>query len=215
MKKNFFLIINCLFSFCLLKQSIFLKADIDVTSYYDKKHGHFITKGRLKLDIPHSIISNIALDFKKYRLWVLNDINDEKGKKHDFLTRLRDINVYDKADRGKIKAEILYDLDLIFPFGKKGEKIIFILDNITIMNSLLRSYEIKIAESNFAMNSLNVKLDLKPISQKESEITFYCVVEMSSILNLFLSLKKYKKNIEWRLVKVIKNLGEYALEGKK
>ncbi len=197
------LILGFLLGICLASTA---QADeVKAHTWYDDDQDEFRTRGYVDLDLPLSTVTRVAAAFNDYRLWALHDINLKKnGDK--FITLLRDVRF--RPNRGKMGTfAVVYDLDLVWPFGSEGDEIQFALRTRRAHpDGGVDRLVLGLGEESSLLNSFYLELEATGDAQR-SRVSFYARVEILGFIDAFFSLGRYRRNIEYRIVKVVQNLG--------
>jgi len=179
--------------------------EVKAHTWYDDDYDEFRTRGHVDLDLPLSTVTRVAAAFDDYRLWALHDINLKKnGDK--FITLLRDVRF--RPNRGKMGAfEVTYDLDLVWPFGSEGDRILFALRTRRAHpDGGVDRLVVGLGEESSLLHNFYLELQATGDAQR-SRVSFYARVEILGVIDAFFSLGRYRRNIEYRIVKVVQNLG--------
>ncbi len=174
---------------------------------YNSQESLYITDGYIELDVPLKELASVASDFKSFDNWALFDINGTKEEPKDFISLIRSLQFIEKKNLGMFI--IGYDIDLIWPFGSTGNEIGFSIDQANYSNGQIKDLHIGIGGYSTIIKHFLLKLGVEGDKNK-SIIRFHCETRLASFIDLFLSLSVYKKNIEWRVIKVIKNLRNHV-----
>ena len=175
------------------------------TTYED---GVYTTRGRVVLDVPVATLTRVAGDFGAWRTWSLRGINGE-GTDLDFITLIRDVHWRPGGAAGRGAFDIEFDVDLVWPVGSEGNLIRFALEKQGHPGGDPRRgidhLQVGIWGGNVLISAFSLTLDATGDAHT-SEVRFSSKVGFASLINPFMTLARYKKNIEWRIVTVIQNL---------
>ena len=176
---------------------------------YDSDGDFFQTKGQVTVNVPYTILGQIAADFPRYRDWGMHEINKNKnGKKFSII--FRDV-VYLPGGRGGHGIfRIFFDLDWPWPFGAKNKRLDFaILQAVPNGRGGIKRLVIDIEEKGTLLKTF--ELDLWAIGDETtSSVKFKSKVKFNGLVDTFFSLSRFRENIEYRIVKVIQNLQREA-----
>jgi hypothetical protein len=177
-----------------------------VKTHYDDDIDAYVTQGVIKVGVPLDDLATMAAAFKTYRQWALLGIN-RNASGTPYMTILNRVTYHPDRPFGKGHFAILFDVDLIWPFGSDDNVVIFGITHATPRengpgigrlavtlhgdNSLLKRFEIDLTATG---------------DEKDSQVNFRGVVKLNSLVDAFFSLEGYRKNIEYRIIKVLKNL---------
>ena len=188
--------------------------DVETHTRYDEETSVYGTDGRVTLGVPIGDLARVAAGFSAYRTWALRGINGDDDNSRDFITLLRDVD-YRNGGRQRVGVfEIEFDVDLIWPFGSEGNVIAFdLVEARHVAGSKTNGVDrirVVLSTKSAVLETFSLTLEAKGKGE-ESEVRFTCRVKFVGLIDTFFSMKRYKKNIEWRIVKVVKNL-KYHLE---
>lgn len=176
---------------------------ITSSTQFDKKIDAYVTTGEVLSPIPVSHLATIANNFSNYNNWALKGINGGEGNPHKFLLQIREMTYIQREPWGRFQVN--YDIDLLWPLGRKGNLITFDIVDATYKEKMIKSLTIDLQEKSLFINTFRLHLEMDT-QQKQSRIRFHSTVKLASLIQLFFNLNNYKRNIEWRIIKVIKNL---------
>lgn len=180
---------------------------METTTYYDKDTDAYITTGTAKINGSIARLGMATSEYDKYRVWSLEGINGGASNPRRFISLIRDIQ-YRKAE-GKQYFDVTYDVDLIWPFGSTGNQLPFEITGEVWDGELLQRMVASLAADSFFIDRFDLSLELIEVAGS-SAVKFVCQMKLSPIVDAFFSLEKYRKNIEWRILRVIGNLQGYV-----
>ncbi|MBT7767381.1 MAG: hypothetical protein HN730_09500 [Bdellovibrionales bacterium] len=184
---------------------------INTDTYYDKEKQSFITEANFKVDLSHHALTRIVADFANYNRWALDRINGESNEKSNVLTHVNSVKYLPDEQWGSFLLN--FDLQLIWPLGHRGATINYQITNVKYSEDgkLLEKLTIALTEKNFTTREFILDLEFSPIDSRSGvEINFTCRTRLAAWLDIFFSLKRYRHDIEWRLVRVAENLQRVA-----
>lgn len=188
--------------------SVPLNAAVSTETIYDQNSDAYRTKGAVTIAVPHEIVSTIAASFDQYDQWSLDGTNGAPGNPRGFITLLRHITYVKDSNLGIF--DLTYDLDLPWPFRSSGNHIGFQINAASYdKQKRLKQLHFRLTEKNVAIDYFNVTLDIHSIGHS-AMIVFSCNVKFAYWLSVFFNVEGYKKNVEWRVIKVIENLQKRA-----
>jgi len=203
MKKLFVLLLAILY-FILPLMAI--QDDSIKTVFQD---GHFRTQYKTKVKASESIASNVANDLLKdfhnkpgnLFNWALKDLGLQDKKKYEILFIL-------KSSVTDPKTDITHgEFDIIIPYftSFKNVKVDAIVSRTNYING-----EMKVT-ANIIYSSLLLKYALGTVTivrQKNDELLFITNVSIKFgwFFNIFITKKRYKSIVEWRIKKFTENL---------
>lgn len=181
---------------------------LETSTFYDKQRDLYVTAGTALIDGTLAQLGYAAGDYSKYRDWSLAGINGDADNPRRFISLVQDIR-YRRGD-SKQYFDITYDIDLIWPFGSKGNQLPFEISGEEWDGKELRRMVASLAGDSFFIDRFDLSLELIKVSGS-SAVKFVCEMKLAPIIDAFFSLEKYRKNIEWRVLKVIRNLQGYVI----
>lgn len=181
---------------------------IETSTFYDREKDLYVTTGTALIDGTLAQLGYAAGDYSKYRDWSLAGINGDADNPRRFISLVQDIR-YRRVD-SKQYFDITYDIDLIWPFGSKGNQLPFEISGEVWDGKELRRMVASLAGGSFFIDRFDLSLELIKVSGS-SAVKFVCEMKLTPIIDVFFSLEKYVKNIEWRVLKVIRNLQGYVI----
>ena len=185
--------------------------DVETVTRYDDDTDTYSTDGVVRLSVGIHDVARVAAAFREYRRWSLKGINGDEDNSRDFITLLRDVRYKAGGPRRVGTFKVKFDVDLIWPFGSEGNFIDFALIESRPLKGApedaphIDRMTIRMAGESAVLDHFSLTLEASGDAQK-SEVRFECRVKFISILDTFFSMARYKKNIEWRIIKVVKNL---------
>ena len=159
----------------------------------------------MQIDVPLDRLCEVAGDFVSYGQWTLYSINNrpEGGR---FTILLKAVDYERTADSNHGVFNVKYDLDVIWPFGRTDQVIPFVIHKaVKRPEGGVDHLEIVLGNDSLLLDTFKVIL-LASGDAKKSVIRFKSEVAFASLVNPFFNLAGFRKNIEWRIVRVLKNL---------
>lgn len=181
---------------------------LETNTFYDRERDRYVTTGTALIDGTLAQLGYAAGDYSKYREWSLVGINGDTDNPRRFISLVQDIQY--RAIGSKQYFDITYDIDLIWPFGSKGNQLPFEISGEEWDGKELRRMVASLAGNSFFIDRFDLSLELIKVSES-SAVKFVCEMKLAPIVDAFFSLEKYRKNIEWRVLRVIKNLQSYVI----
>jgi hypothetical protein len=181
---------------------------IQTTTRYDDDRDEYITSGQIRLDVPFDTLTRVAGELSQYRHWALDGINGSGER--DFITLLRDIRFRPRGVVGLGIFTLHFDVDLVWPFGSKNNLIHFkVAQYVHAPGGGAQELRVILYGENVMIDDFRVRLYARP-DGAGSLVKFHSVTRFDSFFDTFLSMARYKRNVEWRIVKVIKNLKKHV-----
>jgi len=189
----------------------------NIETSYEKSSSSYRTLGRVTLSVPIQAATHVIKDFSTYGEWALRGMNGEENNPRGFIALLREMrlqarpNEFDSTSDGITQFEVLFDIDLVWPFGSRGNRIALVLDSFLEDQGQIRSFRLLLPDKNLILDQFLVQFD---VDNRESgvEVTFECRTRFASWIDVFFNVHRYKQNIEWRLLRLIQNLSERTEE---
>ena len=76
---------------------------------------------------------------------------------------------------------------------------------------LFHTAALQIADSSLVIQRFDLEIRLEPGSSNAStDLHFTCHFALASLFDVFFSLKRYRYNVEWRILQIIRNLNHFA-----
>lgn len=172
---------------------------------YDDDTDTYITKGRVEIDVPFAQVVQVAGAFTRYRDWALRGINRRPGGK-TFITQLHDVLYHPGGAKGRGVFDVVYDVDLVWPFDSEGEVIRFAVTEVVRPPSGgVQRLAVRLGGDSLLIERFS--LVLWAIDRGDgSTVRFESRTRFVGLVDTFFTLSVYRRNIEWRIGKVIRNL---------
>ncbi len=177
--------------------------------FYAKRlpDGRYFTRGVVPLSLPPAKVSAILADFSHYSRWALKGLDgkDPVSRKHIGIFKKV---VYKKQER---KVILIYDINLIWPFGSKNNEFPLDIVAMTYEHGRLKSYTLSYTKSGPTINSMRITLTI--LDRKDSSaIDISCTTDFTWLIDPFMNVAQYKVSIGGRIMLLGKNIE--ALAGK-
>jgi hypothetical protein len=183
-----------------------LSAYMEPLTVYTKDR-YFVTTG--EINFTHSIdeVSITLLKYNDYSRWAFVGMDGVDKESEGLLAYFTDI-VYSVEEN---LFFVTFDINLIWPFGRKGRVLKFEphqkydgdgnLESITLI-PLLGTKMVEEAEMVFHLQE----------QRSGTSLYYESKIKLTKFLDFFFSLRSYKKNFEWYVYKMSDNLYEYMRE---
>ena len=178
---------------------------LSVNTSYETKRDVFITIGHVTMPCGLEPLTELAARFESYRDWALRGIN-KKASGKAFIIKLLDVAHRPGTPGPQGHFAITFDVDLSWPFRERGSTIKFGVDRV-------RRYKQngidRMSVSLFGVNRLIKRFELELAAdgdQVSSRLAFKAVVKLHPVVDTFFPIGVYRKNIEYRIAKVVLNL---------
>ena len=188
-------------SFLLSLASISLYAVNAETIYDDKRF--YITSGTVSMEIPLRELSEVLSRFQGYRDWALKGIDGKDPRSRKFIGIMSDL-IYEEENH---KFVMVVDINLFWPFGSKGNKIYFDIITHYSSSGLLDMIEFNLSKATILVSRATLRLELYD-NLTESRVNFQSKIKIAWFIDMFYTLKGFKKNFEVRIICIMRNLRE-------
>ncbi len=179
--------------------------EVNARTVYDDDEDVFITSGWVGLEVPLPVLARVAGDFATYGDWSLRGINRKaSGKK--FITLLNAVRFLPGGAGGRGAFDVHFDIDLVWPFGSTDNIIRFgIKQARTLPGGGVDRLEVTLHGENTLLDDFHLVLEATG-DDKVSIVRFRSRVKVDGFFDTFFTLDTYRRNVEYRIVKVIENL---------
>ena len=181
---------------------------INAETIYNKDH-YYITSGLVYLDIPAKELSDIITDYAGYRNWALKGIDGKDPRSKKFNIILADI-IFQEISQNFM---LLFDLNLVWPFGSKGNKVYFDIIKDFTSTGIIKTIEYRLSKPTPLVPWASLSIEVFE-HLSECKIYFKCKIKLAWFVDIFFTLKGYKKNIEMRIIQIIRNLKRFQNKDK-
>ncbi len=164
------------------------------------KNQLYVTRGFLSLPIAFSALREILDDYSTYREWALEGMDGKDPVSKKFIGIFSDI-IYLPEQHF---FEVVFDVNLPWPFGSKGNKIQFKIKEEQ-NDEKAKRMTLVMATTSFAVEHASLSFEAYGLSGG-SVLIFTARLKFSSLIGLFFNIDSYKKNVEWRIGRMVKNL---------
>ncbi len=166
---------------------------------------YFVTFGEMDFEKPIDEVATILLKYNDYSNWALNGMQGIDKESEGLIIYFTEID-YSPEQEVFI---ISFDVNLIWPFGSKGNRID--LKAVQNFNEYGELISITLTpQINFKMvKEVLMEISLRNNENSITSISYLTQIKLAGLLDLFFSLKSYKKNIEWYILKLTNNLSLY------
>lgn len=186
---------------------LFLFAEVDPHTVYTKDR-FFVTTGEIDLQKSIDEVSIALLKYNEYSQWALNGMQGIDKESEGLIAYFTEINYLAESNL----FLITFDLNLIWPFGRKGVELKFSPHQEYSETGQLKSIKMNPLLGTKLVQEANLEFSLKE-DRNGVSIVYNSRIKLSEFVDFFFSLRSYKKNFEWYVYKVADNLSLY-LEGK-
>lgn len=171
--------------------------------FYAKRlpNGSYYTRGIVPVALPAAETAAVFADFGHYSRWALKGLDgkDPVSRKH--------IGIFKRIvyDREKQKVILIYDINLIWPFGSKDNEFPLDIGSLRYEKDRLKSFTLSFTESGPTIKSMHVKISI--IGGKDSSaLDISCTIDFTWLIDPIMNVKKYKNSISGRIMILVKNI---------
>lgn len=203
-----FLVFSCC-QYAHAQQQAF-KRSVEVESNYNSRNSSYQTKGKVVIPSSYRVVGKVGRKFDAYRNWALKNINGGPGNPKGFISILKDLR-YNEAKKYFL---VIYDVDLVFPFGRSDRELNFRVLNLKESQGVLSGYSIGLDETSAVISDFSLKIKLGPAGKGQTVVEFESFFKLRWVFNQFFNLEKYKENVEFRILTIIENLKNHTKKAK-
>jgi len=195
-----------IFTVLLLCTPVFLFAFMEPLTVYTEDR-FFVTTGEIQFTHTLEEVSITLLKYNDFSRWAFKGMDGVDKESEGLIAYFTDID-YSPAEN---LFFVTFDINLIWPFGRKGHVMKFqprqryndmgCLESITLI-PILGSKFVEEADMVFFLREEGAGTSLSYKSR----------IKLTKFLDFFFSLRSYKKNFEWYVYKMSDNLYEYMQE---
>lgn len=168
------------------------------------KDRYFVTTGELDFPLDAGDVAMALLKYNDYDHWALKGMQGVDKESEGLIVYFTGIDY--SASEGVFL--ISFDINLIWPFGRKG--LVMAMRPVQKFNSQgnLQSITLIPLLGTKMVEDARLIFNLKD-KPGGSAISFESKIKLTKFLDFFFSLKAYKKNFEWYVFKVAENFSDY------
>lgn len=184
------------------------ESSVVTRTVYDDDTDAFVTTGRVVLDVPFATVIRVAAAYPAYRDWALHGINRKPGG-GEFITLLHDVRYRPGAAAGRGAFDVVYDVDLVWPFGSKGDVLRFAVREARAVEGGIDRLSVALGGDSALIDTFDLVLNARP-HPRGAVVDFQSRTVFVGVVDTFFPLSVYRRNIEWRIAKVISNLKRHV-----
>ena len=199
----------------LLPASAHAAEKVSTRTVYDDDRDMFVTTGEVVLTVPFETVARVAGAFGAYRDWALADINRRPGGK-SFITRFHDVRFLAGGAGGRGAFDLVYDVDLVWPFGSENDIIRFAVTERRPVDGVpgaVKRLAVELGGDSALIETFELVLWATG-DGAGSTVKFRSETRFVGIVDTFFPMSVYRKNVEWRIGKVIQNLQAHVEKGR-
>ncbi len=182
-----------------------IRGTVNARTLYDDDADTFVTRGWVGLEVPLPVLARIAGDFAAYRTWALHDIN-KKPDGENFITQMHDVRFTPGGAGPEGAFDLYFDIDLVWPFGSEGNIMRFaVVEARHRPDGGVDRIVARLYGDSALLDDFRLTLEATG-DDKASVVRFDSRVKVDGFFDTFFTLATYRRNVEWRIVKVIQNL---------
>lgn len=173
--------------------------------YTEYTENHFyITTGEIDFDLDVWEVGTVLLKYNDYSKWAFVGMQGVDKESEGLIAYFTDVRYSAQENL----FYVTFDLNLIWPFGKKGSVIRFRPVQSFDDEGRLRSISLNPMLGNKMVHSAIMMFELRE-TPSGSSLRYESRIRLAPFLDFFFSLRSYKKNFEWYVFKMTRNLTEY------
>ena len=171
-------------------------------STHKDEDGTYVTSGRVIIDRPIETVRAVLRDRPAYSEWLLRGVDGSDPRSANFIGVLRRIEYNEERRR----FVVYYDVNLPWPFGSTDNTVDFIYAEGR-SRAGTPMFSVGLARPEGALQGARLDYRLHDL-QGHTAVDFAAGIKFSWLIDLFLTLPTYSRNIEWRIQRVVRNLVE-------
>lgn len=188
----------------LLNIQLGFSQDLKVETTKEKGLG-YVTHGYIDFDsIYMEELKTALMDLPNYNNWSLTGLDGKDEKSKDDIGILERFHYISNT---KI-MDIRYTVNLFWPFGSKDNSIL--LKTETEDSDGFAEVIFVIKEKSSAIKKGRFQFAVLKIDENTYRLQVYAAIELTWIIDLFVSKKKYKEAVEKKFLIMAKNLLNYS-----
>ncbi len=164
--------------------------------------GTYVTAGRVMIDRPIEVVRQVLRNRPAYSEWLLRGVDGSDPRSAEFIGVLRRIEYNEERRR----FVLYYDVNLPWPFGSKDNTVDFIYAEGR-SRAGTPMFSVGLARPDGALQGARLDYRLHNL-HGQTAVDFTAGIKFSWLIDLFLTLPVYSRNIEWRIQRVLRNLVE-------
>lgn len=169
-----------------------------------KSSNRYNTEGAVYFQVPYSNVHRVLTDYSNYNAWLLNGLNGKDDVSKNFLLIMKEIT-YTTNGRAFI---LTYDINFIWPFGSTGNQLTLGIDASNTVGKAHTLRLFPLAPISF-IDDVVITILISNDNARGTAADFAVTILIAPILDFFFSMDLYKRNIEWRVLRIVENLTEY------
>ncbi len=163
---------------------------------------YFVTFGEIDFIKSVDEVSNSLLKYNDYSQWALQGMDGVDHESEGLTVFFTDIRYC--AENGVFIID--FDINLIWPFGSKGNELFLKPFQNLGENGELLSIEFVPQISTKLIEEASFEIVVVSLESGVTSVNYLTRVKLSKFLDFFFSLRSYKKNAEWYILKMTENL---------
>lgn len=191
--------------FFLILTPLSLSAISEPTTIYTEDRV-YVTTGEIDFDLTLEDVATVLLQYNKYSQWAFKGMDGIDKESEGLIVYFTDVEYSAETNL----FYITFDLNLIWPFGKRGNVVKFKPVQKFDREGRLRAIGLVPLLGTRMVRSAAVVFRLNE-KNRGSSISYEARVKLTPFLDFFFSLRSYKKNFEWYVFKMTDNLTQYLL----
>jgi len=180
-----------------------LSAFVEPHTEYTEDH-FYITRGEIDFELDVWEVGTVLLKYNDYSKWALRGMQGVDQESEGLIAYFTDVRYLARENF----FLITFDLNLIWPFGRKGSQIRFRPLQAFDSEGRLASITLIPLMGNKMVHSAILEFNLRE-TETGSSLSYESRIRLAPLFDFFFSLRSYKKNFEWYVFKLTENLTEY------
>jgi len=180
-----------------------LFAFLEPHTEYTEDH-FYITRGELDFELDVWEVGTVLLKYNDYSRWALRGMQGIDKESEGLIAYFTDI----RYSAGENLFYVTFDLNLIWPFGRKGSQLRFRPFQAFDSEGRLASITLVPIMGNKMVHSANLVFNLRETATGSS-LSYESRIRLAPLLDFFFSLRSYRKNFEWYVFKLSENLTDH------
>ena len=195
---------KCLF-IILLTIFIHLYLNADETRTYYDENNCYITTGNINLSLTTDTVIELIKNCSEYNTWALKGLDGKDAVSKDFVGILAGVDYFQETD----SIEVIYDVNLFPPFGSKNNRMKFEIIQSEEKDNFLNIFQL--IKGSILLKEASLSLYLEKTDSPNCVLHYTANAKFSWLLNIFLNVDNYRRNIEWRIIQLLSNMNNYRV----
>lgn len=163
--------------------------------------GSYFTTGTVILSITPDRVSAVLEDFAHYYRWALKGLDGKDPVSRKHMGIFKNVIFREKARQ----IVLIYDVNLIWPFGSKNNEFPLNIISMKYRNGHLKSYTLTFTESGPTIKSMLITLSIDG-NHGSSILKINCTTDFTWLVDTVINTRIYKKSIADRIIQLANNI---------